>query len=109
MTPATAADPAPPAAPTYPPEVEAFCAAHGLRPYLDIAVGIAREVYPTMLGYTTEVEDDPESPRRWVALDVTVPPGILGDGRTTWEFSSRVGRAMPFAYRELIRLAAWTG
>lgn len=110
-TPTPAADPAPTTAtaPTYPPEVEAFCAEHGLRDHLDAAVRLAREVVPTMLGFTTEVEDDPESPARWVTLNVFVPPGMLGDGRTTRAYSRREAEAIPLDIAALFRVAFRTG
>lgn len=112
MTPTPAATPPDaPAAPAtvYPPEVEAFCAEHGLREHLDTAVRIAREVYPAMLGCSTEVVDDPDSPESWVTIRVVVPPGVLGDGRTTWEYAGREARAIPADVAGLIRLAPEVG
>ncbi|MBX9583324.1 MAG: hypothetical protein K2X87_23730 [Gemmataceae bacterium] len=106
MTPATAPNPAPPA---YPPEVEAFCAAHNLREHLDTAVRLAREVFPTMRGFTTEVVEDPESPRTWVTLRVVVPPGSLAGRSPLWEYAGREVGAIPAAASELICLAYEVG
>lgn len=98
---------APPAAaePPYPPEVEAFCAAHNLRPHLDTAVRIAREVFSTMLGYTTEVVEDPESPRSWVTIRLILPPGSFTGRSPLWEYSGRTVGALPADASDLICLS----
>jgi hypothetical protein len=110
MTPTTEPSPTLPAAPAYPPEVEAFCAAHGLRPHLDTAVRLAREVFPAMRGFTTEVVEDPGSPRTWVTLRVVVPPGTLdANPGATWEYTRREVKAIPSGPAEFIRLAVDVG
>jgi hypothetical protein len=82
--------------PAVPPEVEEFAAAKGIRRYLDAAIDLARQAFPSSAVSVSLGQDAEEEAHRYIALDVETADLTADEllaGQTVW--SAGLGRVCP--------------
>jgi hypothetical protein len=82
--------------PAVPPEVEEFAAAKGIRPYLDAAIDLARQAFPSSAVSVSLGQDAEDESHRYIALDVETADLTADEllaGQTVW--SAGLGRVCP--------------
>ncbi len=82
--------------PAIPPEVEEFAVAKGVRGYLDAAIDLARQAFPSSALSVSVGQDAEDEEHRYIALDMEVAGLAAGEllaGQHLW--SAGVARVCP--------------